>query len=73
MFGRDKKNKKTVRDFKEDLMRNINAAGMPVDCTISNDEFTISIKIDGQKFEMTYGQAALILLTLSGIYGIKQS
>ena len=36
--------------------------------TEHSNEFTITIDIDDAKFEMTYGQAALILMALKGIY-----
>lgn len=66
---RGKKENRTIRDIEEDLMRNDKHNGKPTECNISNDEFIITINIDGQRFEMTYGQAAIIFLSLSGMYG----
>ncbi len=63
MFGKNKSKNKSIRNFKEDFARNKN-----VKCNVYNDEYTITIDIDGQKFEMTYGQAAIIFLSLNGIY-----
>lgn len=69
-----KRENRTVRNFEEDLMRNDKHNGQATNCNITHDEFMICIDIDGQKFEMTYGQAAIIFLSLGGIYGpAKQS
>ena len=59
---------KSIRDFEKDLLRNNKGGGKVTNCNIDRDEFTITIDIDDAKFEMTYGQAALILMALKGIY-----
>ena len=76
MFGKKKRvemkkiaeSKKGIRDFEKDLLRNNKGGGKVTNCNIDRDEFTITIDIDDAKFEMTYGQAALILVALKGIY-----
>ena len=51
-----------------EVRRNNKGGGKVTNCHIDRDEFTITIDIDDAKFEMTYGQAALILMALKGIY-----
>lgn len=76
MFGKKKRvemkkiaeSKKGIRDFESDLLRNNKGNGQVTNCSIDRDEFTITVDIDGQMFEMTYGQAAIMLMALKGIY-----
>lgn len=76
MFGKKKRvemkkiaeSKKGIRDFESDLLRNNKVDGKVTNCNIDRDEFTITVDIDGQMFEMTYGQAAIMLMALKGIY-----
>ena len=76
MFGKKKRveikkiaeSKKGIRDFESDLLRNCKSEGQVTNCNVDRDEFTITVDIDGQMFEMTYGQAAIILMALKGIY-----
>lgn len=76
MFGKKKRveikkiaeSKKGIRDFEKDLHRNNKGGGKVTNCNIDRDEFTITVDIDGQMFEMTYGQAAIMLMALKGIY-----
>ena len=68
MFGKKKRvemkkiaeSKKGIRDFESE--------GQVTNCSVNRDEFTITVDIDGQMFEMTYGQAAIMLMALKGIY-----
>ena len=76
MFGKKKRvemkkiaeSKKGIRDFESDLLRNNKGGGKVTNCNIDRDEFTITVDIDGQMFEMTYGKAAIMLMALKGIY-----
>ncbi len=68
LFGKKEKKKKITWDLRKDLMRNSYLTGEKVNVTVSDDEFTICIDIDGTKFELTRGQAALIFLSLSEFY-----
>lgn len=76
MFGKKKRvyikkiaeSKKGIRDFESDFLRNNKGEGQVTNCSINRDEFTITVDIDGQMFEMTYGQAAIMLMALKGIY-----
>ena len=62
------RSEKSYRDLESDLKRNNYGNGHVVNCKISNDEYTVTIDIDGSKFEMTYGQASLIFMALHKMY-----
>ncbi len=56
-----------IRDLDADLQRN-DYRRDKLKCTVTKDVYTVKVDINGDVFELTYGQAALMFLSLKKMY-----